>query len=142
MSNIKAGKIDMFHAGWKPGHNSTDYSRFYSSRPGEIYKVTTYQSAYEPYIVFKKSGPPWCERSHASNVTSSDNMNRCEERFVGYGGNKAACLFEIFLSGVDFYVLADHFIIHQQHLYEESARRTEVSPSSSFAKWIRPADGL
>ncbi|KAH6914332.1 glycosyl-transferase for dystroglycan-domain-containing protein [Coprinopsis sp. MPI-PUGE-AT-0042] len=108
LSNIKAGKIDMFHAGWKPGHNSTDYSRFYSSKPGDVYKVTTYQSAYEPYIVFKKSGPPWCE-----------------ERFVGYGGNKAACLFEMFLSGVDFYVLADHFIIHQQHLYEESARRTE-----------------
>ncbi|TFK23937.1 hypothetical protein FA15DRAFT_440107 [Coprinopsis marcescibilis] len=31
----------------------------------------------------------------------------------------------MYLSGVSYYVLADHFIIHQTHLYEESARRTE-----------------
>ncbi len=51
---------------------------------------------------------------------------RCDERFVGYGGNKAACLFEMYLAGVSYYVLADHFIIHQNHLYEELAREHEV----------------
>lgn len=51
---------------------------------------------------------------------------RCDERFVGYGGNKAACLFEMYLSGISYYVLADHFIIHQNHVYEETARRNEV----------------
>lgn len=50
---------------------------------------------------------------------------RCDERFVGYGGNKAACLFEMYLSGISFYVLSDHFIIHQNHLYEERARKDE-----------------
>jgi len=59
------------HAFWSPGHNATDYKRLYSSSPAEIYKVTKYQSAYEPYVIFKKDGPPWCD-----------------ERFVGYGGNK------------------------------------------------------
>ncbi|EAU91462.2 hypothetical protein CC1G_01951 [Coprinopsis cinerea okayama7 len=108
LSKIKAGTISMFHASWKPGHNSTDYPKFYNAPAGDVYKVTTYQSAYEPYVIFKKAGPPWCE-----------------ERFVGYGGNKAACLFEMYLSGMNYYVLADHFIIHQKHLYEESARRTE-----------------
>lgn len=52
---------------------------------------------------------------------------RCDERFVGYGGNKAACLFEMYLSGVSYYVLSDHFIVHQNHLYEEKARKDEVS---------------
>lgn len=52
---------------------------------------------------------------------------RCEERFTGYGANKAACLFEIYISGVDYYVLADHFLIHQSHKYEEQARKEEVS---------------
>ena len=52
---------------------------------------------------------------------------RCDERFTGYGGNKAACLFEMYLSGISFYVLSDHFLIHQSHLYEEEARRSEVS---------------
>ncbi|KAL0955971.1 hypothetical protein HGRIS_002153 [Hohenbuehelia grisea] len=105
---IKAGRIGMFHASWAAGHNSTDYDRYYTAKPGEVYKVTQYQSAYEPYVVFRKDGPPWCD-----------------ERFVGYGGNKAACLFEMYLSGVSFYVLADHFIIHQNHLYEETARKNE-----------------
>ena len=52
---------------------------------------------------------------------------RCDERFVGYGGNKAACLFEMYLSGISFYVLSDHFLVHQNHLYEEAARKHEVS---------------
>ena len=32
----------------------------------------------------------------------------------------------MYLSGVSFYVLADHFLIHQSHTYEEEARREEV----------------
>lgn len=58
---------------------------------------------------------------------------RCDERFVGYGGNKAACIFEMHLSGIDFYVLSDHFIVHQNHMYEEVARKQEVSSNYLFA---------
>ncbi|KAJ6576833.1 glycosyltransferase family 49 protein [Mycena sp. CBHHK59/15] len=104
----QAGRIGMFHASWALGHNATDYPRFYTAPPGEVYKVTNYQAAYEPYVVFRRDGPPWCD-----------------ERFVGYGGNKAACLLEMYLSGVSFYVLADHFVVHQNHAYEESARKAE-----------------
>lgn len=50
---------------------------------------------------------------------------RCDERFIGYGGNKAACLFELYLSGVSFYVLPDDFLIHQSHAYAEKARKHE-----------------
>jgi Glycosyl-transferase for dystroglycan len=60
------------------------------------------------------------------------NLFRCEERFTGYGANKAACLFEIYLSGVDYYVLADHFLIHQSHKYEEQARKEEVNCLAIF----------
>ncbi|PPQ88458.1 hypothetical protein CVT25_011584 [Psilocybe cyanescens] len=105
---VKNQRIGMFHASWGPGHNSSDYNHFYSAPSGEVYKVTRYQAAYEPYVIFKKDGPPWCD-----------------ERFVGYGGNKAACLFEMYLAGVSYYVLADHFIMHQNHLYEENARKNE-----------------
>ncbi|KAI0789296.1 glycosyl-transferase for dystroglycan-domain-containing protein [Abortiporus biennis] len=102
-------KITSFHASWIPGHNSTDYSRFYSVPPGteELYKVENYQSAYEPYVVMNKNAP-WCD-----------------ERFVGYGSNKAACLFEMYISGVSFHVLSEHFLIHQSHKYEEEARKEE-----------------
>ncbi|KAI0302366.1 glycosyl-transferase for dystroglycan-domain-containing protein [Multifurca ochricompacta] len=105
---VHASRIVPFHASFAAGHNSTDYRRFYSAKLGEIYKVTQYQSAYEPYVVVRKDAGGWCD-----------------ERFTGYGGNKAACLFEMHLSGISFYVLSDHFLIHQSHAYEEEARRSE-----------------
>ncbi|KAI0342318.1 hypothetical protein BDW22DRAFT_1440154 [Trametopsis cervina] len=102
-------KIAAFHASWAPGHNSTDYAKYFSIPPGleEVYEVTQYQSAYEPYVIMSK------------------RVTWCDERFTGYGGNKAACLFELYLSGVTFYVMSDHFLIHQSHKYEEEARREE-----------------
>lgn len=110
---MKSKKIGVFHASWPGGHNSTDYSKYYKARPGEVYRVTAYQAAYEPYVIFKADGPPWCD-----------------ERFVGYGGNKAACLYEMYLSGIDFYVLADHFLIHQNHKYPLTIRKNEVRLST------------
>ncbi|TFY50703.1 hypothetical protein EVJ58_g10927 [Rhodofomes roseus] len=102
-------KVSAFHAMWAAGHNSTDYMRYFSIPPGsgEIYRVAEYQSAYEPYVIVSK------------------RVSWCDERFTGYGANKAACLFEMYLSGVSFYVMADHFLIHQTHAYEEAARREE-----------------
>jgi hypothetical protein len=31
----------------------------------------------------------------------------------------------MYISGISYYVLADHFIVHQSHAYEETARRNE-----------------
>ena len=112
---VHASKITMFHQSWVPGHGSTDYPHFYSLPPASntLYRVTTYQHAYEPYIIFDKSpsnGIPWCD-----------------ERFRGYGGNKAACLFEMYLSGVEFWVLSDDFIVHRSHAYKERIRAQEVN---------------
>ncbi|CAL1697448.1 unnamed protein product [Somion occarium] len=55
----------------------------------------------------------------------SKNLPWCDERFTAYGANKAACLFEMYLSGVSVFVMSDHFLIHQIHKYEEQARREE-----------------
>lgn len=101
------GKIDMFHKSWVKGHGSTDYPRWY--RSNKLYKVTTYDFSYEPYIVYKKEGSPWCD-----------------ERFIGYGANKAACLYEIYLSGIEYWVLPNDFLIHQTHRYPEETRKKEV----------------
>ena len=133
LSLVNRRRIGAFHAFWGPGHNSTEYKRFYAASAGDVYEVTRYQSAYEPYIIFRKDGPPWYEIQPGHLFLSVNFMHvasRCDERFVGYGGNKAACLFEMYLAGVSFYVLADHFIVHQNHLYEESARKSEVNVST------------
>lgn len=119
-----AGKIQVFHQAWEGerfatklardnpgigGHNSSDYSRYFQAAPGDVYKVHAYQHAYEPYVIFKRDSAPWCD-----------------ERFIGYGGNKASCLYEMYLAGISFYVLSDDFLIHQSHLYAEDVRKAEV----------------
>ncbi|KAL0089739.1 glycosyl-transferase for dystroglycan-domain-containing protein [Phycomyces blakesleeanus] len=106
IKEVDSGKLDMFHKSWLRGHGSTNYARWYPSQ--EIYQVDTYDFSYEPYIIYKKNGTPWCD-----------------ERFIGYGANKAACLYEIYLSGVDYWVLPEDFLIHQTHKYLEEARRKE-----------------
>lgn len=56
---IKSKRLAMFHAYWVPGHNSTDYQRYYDAPTGDIYEVTQYHPAYEPYVIIKREGPPW-----------------------------------------------------------------------------------
>ncbi|KAG0231385.1 hypothetical protein BGW42_000281 [Actinomortierella wolfii] len=97
-------KLMAFHsAKFAPGHAASNYPKWYET--DEIYQVTEFTWKYEPYVILKKEGTPWCD-----------------ERFVGYGANKAACLYEIYLSGVDYYVLPNDFLIHQSHAYPESKR--------------------
>jgi hypothetical protein len=113
-----ASRVAMFHATWAPGHSSTDYERFlFHSPPGAVYKINqdNYQHSYEPYIIFRRDG----------NSDHPATLPWCDERFIGYGGNKAACLYEMYLSGINFYVLSDDFLIHQSHEYDEKARKLE-----------------
>jgi glycosyltransferase-like protein LARGE len=67
---VRNKKLAMFHDFFKRGHNATEYQRWYKA--DSIYKVTKYQHSYEPYVILKNKGTPWCD-----------------ERFVGYGANKA-----------------------------------------------------
>ncbi|KAI8364744.1 glycosyl-transferase for dystroglycan-domain-containing protein [Radiomyces spectabilis] len=106
LQQVGDGKIDMFHKGWLKGHGSTDYSRWYNAT--DLYQVDEYDFSYEPYIIYKKEDSPWCD-----------------ERFIGYGANKAACLYEIYLSGIDYVVVPNDFLIHQTHDYPEKTRRKE-----------------
>jgi Glycosyl-transferase for dystroglycan len=59
ISLVHEGRVGMFHAAWQPGHNITNYRRYYTASPGEVYKVVGYQQAYEPYVIFKNAGTPW-----------------------------------------------------------------------------------
>ncbi|KAI9475893.1 MAG: glycosyl-transferase for dystroglycan-domain-containing protein [Benjaminiella poitrasii] len=118
MNIVLTEKIDMFHVNWTRGHGSTDYKKWYqSSRP---YKVTDYNYSYEPYAIFKKEGSPWCD-----------------ERFIGYGANKAACLYEIYLAGIDYWVLPNDFLIHQTHHYPEDTRAKERKYNKKLYDYFR-----
>jgi len=56
---VRDDKIGMFHKSWAPGHGSTNYTRYYDAKPGEVYRVHGYTHSYEPYVIFKKEGTPW-----------------------------------------------------------------------------------
>ncbi|KAG0201900.1 hypothetical protein BGX28_005413 [Mortierella sp. GBA30] len=103
---VNEKRITTFHDFFPKGHNATDYDQWYKSE--EVYKVTSYQHSYEPYVILPKEGTPWCD-----------------ERFIGYGANKAACLFEIYIAGIDYWVLPKDFVIHQSHPYKEETRKQE-----------------
>ncbi|KAG2212040.1 hypothetical protein INT46_011527 [Mucor plumbeus] len=118
MNIVLTEKIDMFHLGWTRGHGSTDYKKWYKS--STHYKVTDYNYSYEPYVIFKKEGSPWCD-----------------ERFVGYGANKAACLYEIYLAGIDYWVLPNDFLIHQTHHYPEDTRAKERKYNKKLYDYFR-----
>ncbi|CAO3644971.1 unnamed protein product [Cunninghamella blakesleeana] len=118
MTIVKNDKIDMFHRSWKRGHGSTDYQKWYAS--SSPYKVVDYNYSYEPYVIFKKEGSPWCD-----------------ERFIGYGANKAACLYEIYLAGIDYWVLPDDFLIHQTHHYPEDTRAKERKYNKKLYDYYR-----
>ncbi|KAI9264689.1 glycosyl-transferase for dystroglycan-domain-containing protein [Helicostylum pulchrum] len=106
IDQVNGLKLDSFHSSWVSGHGATNYTKWYSA--DEIYPVTDYEFSYEPYIIYKKEDTPWCD-----------------ERFIGYGANKAACLYEIFISGVDYWVLPNDFVIHQSHKYATHDRTRE-----------------
>ena len=56
---------------------------------------------------------------------------------MGYGANKAACLYEMYLWGMNFYVLSDDFLIHRSHAYEEKVRAQEVSDNfMTILRWM------
>jgi len=47
-------RIAPFHAAWAHGHQSTNYTKYYSIPPGsdQVYQVLKHDNAYEPYTIF------------------------------------------------------------------------------------------
>ncbi|KAI9184608.1 hypothetical protein H9P43_003663 [Blastocladiella emersonii ATCC 22665] len=114
---VRRGELAMFHASWWPGHGPTLYPSWLNisvatdaDRAAAVYPVPDdkYSVHYEPYVVMRRDLAAWCD-----------------ERFVGYGANKAACLYEVYLSGVEFAVLPDDWLIHQDHDYPATTRANE-----------------
>jgi len=93
-----AGDVRVFHPEWYHGQGHTNYSHWRTATAP--YQPSTYHFKWEPYVV---GGPatPWCD-----------------EGFYGYGSNKCACIVEMFMAGYEFWVLPDHFVVHQPHADE------------------------
>jgi len=108
VQEYEEGRLEMFHKHWFHGQGYTNYTRWLTAT--DIYKLTSYHYKYEPYLLMPQTAP------------------FCDERFIGYGSNKCACVFEIYMSGYSFHVLPRSFLLHRPHAsseVEDSRREAE-----------------
>ncbi|KAG0201090.1 hypothetical protein BGX28_006041 [Mortierella sp. GBA30] len=88
--HVQKGEVVLSEKTWKRTIRNVDYNTWATST-----RLSAVQN-YDPYF-----GP--------SVVLRRDKMLWCPERF---GNNQAACLFELYLSGADFWVLPSDFTVH------------------------------
>jgi len=80
---------------FSPAHAPTDFDRWYESK--KMYEAV-YKMFFEPYVIVKKGVDPIYD-----------------ERFQGYGHNKAEHAYELSARGYTFFVLPDAFVCHINH---------------------------
>lgn len=93
------GQAPTNHARYFHPSDPTSSSSSSSEDSLPTYPVEQWKLGYEPYLIFRRDGPPWCD-----------------ERFIGFGHNKEACAGEMLLSGMRFHVLREHFLVHRKHV--------------------------
>ncbi|KAG9303123.1 hypothetical protein G9A89_005081 [Geosiphon pyriformis] len=108
---IEEGSMGLQDDGWELNRGVTDYE---SWKQGKLYMIQEYELHYRPNFVSRKGGSiPWCT-----------------ERF---DDNKAACLFQIYISGSELWVVPDAFLI-RHHLNPKS--HLLIPDESKWAKGL------
>ena len=96
--NYISGLVDAFNGQDAPwGHGPTNTSKWIMLNAPMTYRAY-YQPKYEPFLVLNKDVIPWCD-----------------ERFVGYGGNKIAFINQLRGEGFTFHVHPFGYVIHVPH---------------------------
>ena len=96
--NYISGLVDAFNGQDAPwGHGPTNTSKWIMLTSPVTYRAY-YQPKYEPFLVLNKDVIPWCD-----------------ERFVGYGGNKIAFINQLRGEGFTFHVHPHGYVIHVPH---------------------------
>ena len=102
--NYLAGKVDAFNGEDAPwGHGPTNTSKWIDLDAPITYRAH-YQPKYEPFLVMNRDVIPWCD-----------------ERFVGYGGNKIAFINQLQGDGFTFHVHPYGYVIHVPHVKTKAA---------------------
>ena len=68
--------------------------------------MQSYHFKYEPFLLIPREAP------------------FCDERFLGYGSNKCACVYELKAAGYSFRVLPQSFLVHRPRASEIHARES------------------
>ena len=96
--------VDAFNGEDAPwGHGPTNTSKWIQLNAPITYRAY-YEPKYEPFLVLSRKVIPWCD-----------------ERFVGYGGNKIAFINQLQGSGFTFHVHPYGYVIHVPHVKTKAA---------------------
>ncbi|KAK3841754.1 MAG: hypothetical protein J3R72DRAFT_444867 [Linnemannia gamsii] len=90
LSHVHDGKVILSEKTWKRTIRNVDFNTWATQM--RLSAIQNYDPFFGPSVVMRR-----------------DKMLWCPERF---GNNQAACLFELYLSGADFWVLPNDFTIH------------------------------
>ena len=94
-----AGMVDAFNGADAPfGHGPTQTAKWVTILDTPMTYRAQYQPKYEPFLILGKSTIPWCD-----------------ERFVGYGGNKIAYINQLRGEGFTFHVHPFGYTLHVPH---------------------------
>ncbi|KAL1923364.1 uncharacterized protein VTP21DRAFT_8344 [Calcarisporiella thermophila] len=101
---VAEGQLVLYDQHWKLGFGPTRYDKWIGAeRP---YPVVDYELHYSPSVVMAKQILPWCS-----------------ERF---SDNLASCYYGLYLSGAEFYVLPEDFLVYVPTAEPEPAGRESL----------------
>ncbi|CAG8491599.1 9635_t:CDS:2 [Paraglomus occultum] len=123
ISLVRSGDLGLQDDGWELNRGPTCYA---SWQKGKVYKIEDFEVHYRPNFVSKRNGTiPWCT-----------------ERF---DDNKAACLYQAYITGSDIWVLPETFLIRRNfnpksHLLKPSESKwAKAINSRLYTKFYREA---
>ena len=118
-------KVFIFHEdSYKPGHRSTNYTRWTSNLEDTSYPIEILEFGYEPYI-----------------IGTAKSLPRFFEDFRGYGMNKLSYLVQLYYANFRLRVLRDVFVLHSNHpsTYGDQKRKSfqrNLNCSKFFVKFL------
>ena len=100
LRDYKHGLVDHFHrAAWPGAHNLTNYAKWKTAKaPYVIPQQTPCNDVYEPYIAMNRKRSPYFP-----------------ETLLERRKNKIAYQYELCMSGFEYMVVHDGFLIHKHH---------------------------
>ncbi|WWC60045.1 uncharacterized protein I303_102608 [Kwoniella dejecticola CBS 10117] len=89
--------------------HATDYAHLLVAGETDYYEIKEYELGYEVYPIFRRDAPVWFD-----------------QRFVGYGFERSAITAQMYLSGMDLYVLPGEYAFHVEHSRSSSTHRDDI----------------
>ncbi|WVW79811.1 hypothetical protein I302_101781 [Kwoniella bestiolae CBS 10118] len=95
--------------------HATEYNRAVDAASTDYYEVTEFEFGYEVYAIFRRDADVWYD-----------------QRLVGYGYDRGAFTAQLYLSGIDLYVLPGQYAVHEEHPSYTERRRDSSGMTISW----------